>query len=100
MKVTDIMNELVICRIFNPNTKYVFSVPHASLSNPDHIVKANLKRYKRIEIMPCVLSDHHGLELDSTTAYAQHKAHTLIEVKQLSIHRSLGQERNKEIKTF
>ena len=85
MKLTDIMNEMGICRIFNPNSKYIFSVPHASLSKPDHIVghKASLKRYKRIEIIPCILSDHHGLKLNSTTAYAQPKAYTLMEVEQL-----------------
>ncbi|MGO7909941.1 hypothetical protein AB9E09_35295, partial [Rhizobium leguminosarum] len=26
--------------------------------------KAGLNRYKKIEITPCILSDHHGLKLD------------------------------------
>ena len=32
----------------------------------DHITgqKARLKRYKKIEITPCILSDYHGLRLD------------------------------------
>jgi hypothetical protein len=31
----------------------------------DHIIvhKATLKQYKKIEIIPCILSDHHGLRL-------------------------------------
>ena len=35
-------------------------------SNIYHILshKANLNRYKKIEITTCVLSDHHGLKLD------------------------------------
>ena len=32
----------------------------------DHVVtyKASLNGYKKIEIMPCVLSDHYGLKLN------------------------------------
>jgi hypothetical protein len=42
-----------------------FSVPHGTISKIDHIIghKTGLHRYKNIEIIPCILSDHHGLRL-------------------------------------
>ena len=42
-----------------------FSVPHGTFSKTDHIIghKTSLNRYKNIEIVPCILSDHHGLRL-------------------------------------
>jgi hypothetical protein len=72
-KLVDIMNEMDLIDtygIFHPNIKKkkntFFSAPHGSFSKTDHIVgrKASLNRYKKIEIMPRILSDHHGLKLD------------------------------------
>jgi hypothetical protein len=42
-----------------------FSVPHGTLLKIDHIIchKTGFNRYKNIEIIPCILSDHHGLRL-------------------------------------
>jgi hypothetical protein len=42
-----------------------FSGPHNTSSKIDHIVghKTSLHRYKNIEIIPCILSDHHRLRL-------------------------------------
>lgn len=52
----------------HPNTKNYsfFSAPHRAFSTIDHIIshKASLNRYKKIELAPCILSDHHGLKVD------------------------------------
>jgi hypothetical protein len=42
-----------------------FSVPLGTSSKTDHIISHNagLNRYKNIEIIPSILSDHHGLRL-------------------------------------
>jgi hypothetical protein len=42
-----------------------FSAPHGNFSKIDNIIchKTGLNRYKNIEIVPCILSDHHGLRL-------------------------------------
>jgi hypothetical protein len=39
------------------------SAPHGNFSKIDHIFghKTGLNRYKNIEIVTCILSDHHGL---------------------------------------
>jgi hypothetical protein len=56
-----------IYRTFYPKTKgYTFlSAPHGTSSKIDHIIghKTGLNRYKNIEIIAFILSDHHGLRL-------------------------------------
>jgi hypothetical protein len=56
-----------IYRIFCPKTKgYTLSLaPHSTFSKIYHIIghKAGLNRYKKIEIITCILSDHHRLRM-------------------------------------
>jgi exonuclease III len=61
------------CITFHPKTKdhTFFSAPHSTSSKIDHIIchKTSLNRYNRykiIEIIPCILSDHNGLRLITT----------------------------------
>jgi hypothetical protein len=69
LKLTELMKEMDlndIYRTFHPKTKgYTFSAPHGTFCKIDHIIghKTGLNRYKNIEIIPCILSDHHGLRL-------------------------------------
>jgi hypothetical protein len=59
-----------IYRTFYPKTKgYTFSAPHGTAYKYDHIIGQQivLSRYKYIEIMPCSLSDNHGLRLIFST---------------------------------
>jgi hypothetical protein len=55
-------------RIFHPtSTKYAFfSAVHGTFSKIDHILghKASLSKYKKIEIIPCIPSDHNALKLE------------------------------------
>jgi hypothetical protein len=56
-----------IYRSFYPKTKEYnfFSAPHGAFSKIYHIIghKTTLNIYKKIEIIPCILLDHHGLWL-------------------------------------
>jgi exonuclease III len=57
-----------VYRIFHPNSaQYTFfSAAHETFSKIDHILgnKASLSKYKKIEIIPCILSDHNALKLE------------------------------------
>jgi hypothetical protein len=57
-----------VYRIFYPTSaQYTFfSAAHGTYSKIDHILgnKASLSKYKKTEIIPCILSDHKALKLE------------------------------------
>jgi hypothetical protein len=68
--LTEVMKQMDligIYRTFYPETKECtfFSAPHGTSSKIDHIIghKTDFNRYKNIEIIPCILSDHQVLRL-------------------------------------
>ena len=70
LKLTEAMKEMDLTdkyRTFYPKTKgyTFFSAPHGTFSKTDHIIghKTGFNRYKKTEITPCTLSDHHRLRL-------------------------------------
>jgi hypothetical protein len=58
------LNIYIYIQIYTKGYNF-FSAPHGTFSNIDHIIshKTGLNRYKNIEIVPCILSDHHGLRV-------------------------------------
>jgi hypothetical protein len=61
MELTDVY------RVFHPATaQYAFfTAAHGTFSKINHILghKASLSKYKKMEITPCILSDHNALKL-------------------------------------
>ena len=61
MDLTDIFQK------FHPNAEYTFfSSAHGTFSRVDHILghKLNLSKFKKIEIVSSVFSDHNAMRLD------------------------------------
>jgi exonuclease III len=62
------MDLLDVYRTFHPtSTQYTFfSAAHRTFSNIDHILghKASLSKYKKIDTIPCILSDHNAIKLE------------------------------------
>jgi endonuclease/exonuclease/phosphatase family metal-dependent hydrolase len=56
-----------VCRIFHQTTAQytLFSAAHGTFSKIDHILghKASLSKYKKIEMISCILPDHKALKL-------------------------------------
>jgi hypothetical protein len=54
-----------VCRIFHPiSAQYTFfSAAHGTFSKIDHIL-GHKSKYKKIEIIPCLLSDNNALKLE------------------------------------
>jgi exonuclease III len=57
-----------VYRLFHPTSaQYTFfSAAHGTFSKTDHILghKASLSKYKKTELIPCILSDHNALKLE------------------------------------
>jgi hypothetical protein len=64
----DQMDLADVYRIFHPTSaQYTFfSAVHKILSKIDHILghKVSLSKYKKIEVIPCIQSDHNALKLE------------------------------------
>jgi endonuclease/exonuclease/phosphatase family metal-dependent hydrolase len=62
------MDPADVYRIFHPTSPQhtFFSAAHGTFSKIDHILghKASLSKYKKIEIILCILSDHNTLKLE------------------------------------
>jgi hypothetical protein len=67
LNVTIDLTELTdVYRVFHPiMEQYTFLANFGTFSKIDHILrhKASLKKYKKIEITPCILSDHNATKL-------------------------------------
>ena len=71
IKVTDDMNQMYLKISTEHFTQTQKNIPSSQtltelFSRIEHICrhKASLKRWKKIEVAPCILSDHDGLKLD------------------------------------
>jgi hypothetical protein len=108
LKLTEVMKQMnltAIYIIFFPNTKrYTFFLaPHGTFSKFDDIISQNpgLNRYKNIEIILCILSDHQVLRLISNNNINNRKPTYTWKVNNTLLNYNLVKEEiNKEIKDF
>ena len=90
VKLTEVMNQMDqkgIYKTLHPKAEeYTFFLaPHDTFSKVDHILghKTGLNRYRNIVIIPCILSEYHGLWL-ILFPEKQWKTHIHLEVDQYS----------------
>ena len=102
MKQMDLSN---IYKTSYPKTKgyTFFSEPHDTFFKTDHIIghKTGLNRYKNIEIVPFILSDHHGLRLIFNINISNRKPTSTGKLNNTLLNDTLVKEgQKKKLKTF
>jgi exonuclease III len=108
MDTTEVMEQIDltdIFRTFYPKIKgcTFFSAPHDTSSKIDHKIghKTGLNRYKNIEMIPCILSDHHGLRLIFNNSINDRKPTFTWKLNNTLLNDNLSKEEiKKEIKDF
>ena len=92
-KETQVLNDTVdemdciyIFRTLHPNAEEYtfFSSARGTSSRIDHILghKSNLSKFKKIEIISSIFSDHNAMRLDINYKKKNYKKHKHMEIKQ------------------
>jgi hypothetical protein len=114
VKLTQVMNQIDLkdmCRTYHPKAKEYtfFSTSYVIFSKMDHIIshKTGLNRLKKKkkkqnpEVIPCILSDHHGLRMVFNTNKNKRKHSNTWKLNNTLLNDNLVKEEiNKEIKDF
>jgi hypothetical protein len=92
-----------IYRAFYLKTKgYTLLESHHTFSKTDHIIghKTGLNRYKKTEIIPCTLSNHHRLRLIFNNNINNRKPTYTWKLNNTLLNDNLVKEEIKKLKTF
>ena len=80
------MDLIDIFRTYHPNAEEYtfFSSAHGTFSMTDYILghKSNLSKFKKIEIISSIFSDHNAMRLDINYKKKNCKKHKHMEIKQ------------------
>ena len=89
----DQMKLLDICRTFRPKSSEhrLFSSAHGTFTMIDHMVghKARLSKFRRIEIISSIFSNHNAMRLKVNHKKKNCKIHRHVEVKQYTSKQSM-----------
>jgi exonuclease III len=104
---TEVMKQMAftdIYKIFYPKTKgyTFFSAPQGTSSKIEHLIghKTGLNRYKNIEIIPCIISDHQGLRMIFNNCINNGKPTFTYKMNNTLLNNTLAKEEIKKLKTF
>ena len=74
-----------IFKTFHPNAEeYIFSSAHGTFSRMDHVLghKSTLSKFKKIEIVSSIFSNHNAMRLDVNYKKKNCKKHKHMDIKQ------------------
>ena len=94
LDLTDIFRTL-----YPKKSEYTFfSSVHGTFSRIDHILrhKTNLNKFKSIEIISSIFSDHNGMKLEINHRKSNEKKTNYMETKHHAIRKPMGQWGNQE----
>ena len=79
-----------------------FSALNVTFSETDHLTshRRSINRYKKIEIIPCILSDHHGLKLVFNSNKNNRRSTYTWKLNNALLNDNLVKEDIKKLKTF
>jgi hypothetical protein len=107
VKLTEVMKQLDLKDsyiTFYPRRKEYtfFSSPHTSFSKIDHVIgqKTNLNKYRKIEILPCILSYHHEIRIVFNNNKNNRKPTYRWKLNKRPLNDNLVKEAIKKIKDF
>jgi hypothetical protein len=106
VKIIEVMDKEIYQVSFHPKTKEYtfFSAPHGTFSKTDHIIghtpPKSLKRWKKFQISPFILSDHHGLRLVFNNNKNNRKPKYSWKLNNYLLDDNLVREEIKKLKTF
>ena len=75
-----------IFKTFHPNAEeYIFSSAHGTFSRMDHVLghKSTLSKFKKIEIVSSIFSNHNAMRLDINYKEKNCKKHKHTEIKKM-----------------
>jgi len=89
-----------IYRTFHPKTKNFtfFSSAHGTFSRIDHILghKSSLRKFKNIEIIPSIFSDHNSVRLDLNYRRKSIKNSNIWRLKNMLLNTNKSQKKSKK----